>query len=256
MAQYTSKDFWKFVDSIGWGTKTTDSSAVRSALCTLYTPQEIDALDAFRSKATGKLHKVVEAWEQATGKSCDLGDDGFGDLLNHIVGLGRREFTRVMNNPQLAAKRAHKYDFTESFSYCFLSFSGDNPSVGARTLELETKLGECLALLRKMHELTGLAPLGEAAVALKVALADRTDLKTKGNAITEILRPLRQNEDIHRLQFEHGSTSDYEDGLPVVSCPWYICNLLSDLAELVRGNELGSQRVEPSGEDPFLGAGI
>jgi hypothetical protein len=255
MAQYTGKDFWKVVKEIGWGTKTTDSQAVMSALLALYSPKEIDALDAFRAKGVGKLYKVVEAWEKATGQSCELGDDGFSDLLNHIVGLGHAEYKRVLDNPQLAKKRAVKYDFTESFSYCFLTY-GMGQGVPNRVAELETKLGECLALLGKMHELSGLAPLGEAAVALKAALADRTGLKAKGNAITEILRPLQRNPALVSMQRDHGATSDYEDGLPVVSCPWYVCNLLSDLHGLIRGNELGLVRVEPSGEDPFLGADI
>jgi len=57
--------------------------------------------------------------DEAVGKSVSgTGDDGYSDLLSHIIGLGKKEFYRNIKNPKLAQKRVDASNYRESFSYC------------------------------------------------------------------------------------------------------------------------------------------
>lgn len=47
-----------------------------------------------------------------------VGDDGYGDLLHHIVGLGKEQFYKYANNPKMIEELAHSSGYEESFSYC------------------------------------------------------------------------------------------------------------------------------------------
>jgi hypothetical protein len=110
-------EFWKLVDDLGWGTKTTDYKALKKRLVRNMSPNQAAAFSTTLATLRGKLYKVVEQWEDEHDSQIGLGDDGFGDLLHHIIGLGKREYYAALRNPALAHARALKNDFTESFSY-------------------------------------------------------------------------------------------------------------------------------------------
>jgi hypothetical protein len=46
-------------------------------------------------------------------------DDGSSDMRYHVVGLGQKEFDKVMRNPKLLAGRYRKGAYRECFGYCF-----------------------------------------------------------------------------------------------------------------------------------------
>ena len=102
--------FWAIVKSIGWGTKTTDNQKIKKKLLHDLDAQEgpsfYEAYDQAKNKLDQKIDKFVE-----------LGGDSYGDLLSHIVGLGKKEYDAVMKNPKLAGERAARRDFKESFDY-------------------------------------------------------------------------------------------------------------------------------------------
>ena len=114
----TDADFWKAVESVNWdAVKKEKSSTVKARLVKVWS---LEFTKEFRDIMRAKhslLYKKIEKWEKYTDKSCSLGDDSFGDLIDHIIGLGEKEFTAVMENPELAYNRAVKHAFTESFSY-------------------------------------------------------------------------------------------------------------------------------------------
>ena len=107
----TRDDFWTLVKTIGWGTKTTDSQAVKVTLmrkglafCEAY-GAHVDALHC--------------ALEQA---ACDAGydycNDSWSDTLNHVIGLGRDEYKANLDDPYKLVGRDAARDYTESFGYC------------------------------------------------------------------------------------------------------------------------------------------
>jgi hypothetical protein len=90
-------------------------------------PDEADEFYDTYTDMTGKLYDAIVEYEtdqqleDENFRGADLGGDSFGDLIAHIVGLGKREFDAVMRNPQRAIDRAHRGDFKESFAYAIPS---------------------------------------------------------------------------------------------------------------------------------------
>lgn len=116
--------FWMLVDKIGWGTKTTDFEAVQKAIMLKYSPLEAEALGDIKDKLFHALYQRLDQWEDTEeGKPFEMGDDSFSDLVNHIIGLGKREYDAVMKDPKRAWERAMKGLYEESFSYVFPSHS-------------------------------------------------------------------------------------------------------------------------------------
>jgi hypothetical protein len=108
-----TEEFWTEVAAIGWSKKAKlDPAKVKRKLMEKWTPEKAELMlktfMALEHALYDKLDKEVEG----------LGDDGFGDLLAHIIGLGREEFHATLNDPKRAKRRAERGDFTESFSYC------------------------------------------------------------------------------------------------------------------------------------------
>ena len=110
MSEY---EFWGLVDSIGWGTKTTDCSAVKKHLLHTLTPEKMTGMRDWFAGLRGNLYDVVEQ-NDIEGVS----DDGLSDLLAHIVGLGSSAYIAHLHSFDKIQERATKRDYTESFSYC------------------------------------------------------------------------------------------------------------------------------------------
>jgi hypothetical protein len=110
-------EFWKIVDKLGWGTKTTDSDKLKKILLNSLAPEEAEGLQDAFSKAQGTIGQAIDKHRKANDIDMYMGGDGFSDLTAHIVGLGKREFDKHVKNPQLAIDRFNKGDFTESFAY-------------------------------------------------------------------------------------------------------------------------------------------
>lgn len=119
----TEEVFWEEVAAIGWGTETTDYKTVKPRLLDLWDNDFITSFRDLLHDAENRLYHRVEEYERANDVSCGQGDDGFGDLIAHCVGLGREYYERCMENPGLVVERGHaKYgtpeSFTENFGYC------------------------------------------------------------------------------------------------------------------------------------------
>lgn len=115
-------EFWKIVESLGWGTQTTDYNALNKKLRN--SNYNSDVLYQIFSYYRSRLKKKISEWEEQTGRSLGLGDDSFDDLTSHIIGLGQKAYLEAMSNPEVAYRRAaSKYGspegFKESFAYVF-----------------------------------------------------------------------------------------------------------------------------------------
>ena len=116
-------EFWKMVAKIGWGTKTTDYKAIKAAILNKYhSAKQVDGIRETFGKLKGTLTKRLDSWMASEApalgvQSWGTGDDGFDDLISHIIGLGWKEYQAVMKDPKLAWDRAQKYKYKESFTY-------------------------------------------------------------------------------------------------------------------------------------------
>lgn len=105
--------FWNIVESCGWGTKTVDYNQIKKDLIKNLTLQE-----------SRRFFKVFSEKEQELSIALfkhikNLGDDSYSDLISHIIGLGKKTYYQTLYSPDLGKERALKYDFVESFRYCF-----------------------------------------------------------------------------------------------------------------------------------------
>ena len=108
-----SSDFWSIVESIGWGTETTDYEKVARML---YYSMTSEQAECFRREFENRKALLYEVCS-ASVVEC-ISDDGLDDLFSHIIGLGEHEYNDVLSHPELANIRYAEDKYTESFAYC------------------------------------------------------------------------------------------------------------------------------------------
>ena len=114
---WNDRDFWNIIEYVGWGRKTYNYREIEELLIgELSTNSGPWFTKTFRKFKT-VLDDKINQWERKSDKRLPLGDDGFSDLVSHIIGLGSKEYWKVMRDPELALKRAESGDYKESFSY-------------------------------------------------------------------------------------------------------------------------------------------
>lgn len=116
--QCTVDIFWEEVAHFGWGTKTTDYDAIKKDILARWDDEFVKSFEEQCRDFEGALYQKVEAYEQEHGVSCECGDDGFGDLMSHMVGLGKEHFEACMADPMMVVKRGQHSYYVEKFSYC------------------------------------------------------------------------------------------------------------------------------------------
>jgi hypothetical protein len=105
--------FFDAIEPFGWGTKTTNHKSIKKQIMDKFTWEQIEELGDIKSSLHNKLYNVL--FDEVEG----VGDDGFDDLIEHIIGLGREEYEKVLKHPDLAQKRVNSGQYKESFAYCF-----------------------------------------------------------------------------------------------------------------------------------------
>lgn len=114
------KENWHKIESLGWGTKTTDYAAVSAKLQDGLTPEGIVILRNFVYARQTELYKAIEKFEKKWRGLNISSDDGLSDVTAHIVGLGEKAFLRALANPKIIERRYNTKDgYKESFLYCF-----------------------------------------------------------------------------------------------------------------------------------------
>lgn len=116
---------WAEIAKLGWGHWSNDFHRVGKLLWRLYTPETIVALRMFVGVRVSELYKRVAQWEIENDRRLKIGsDDGFSDVLHHVVGMGKSEFRESFADPTRLERRYNsKYGspegYKESFLYCF-----------------------------------------------------------------------------------------------------------------------------------------
>ena len=110
--------FWALVAEIDWATRQTEpidegKRFLRERLSREEAAAFAEHLQTFRFH----LHDVLDEWEEETGAEFGTGDDGFDDLVCHVIGLGQQEYDAVIADPRRALRRAESGDYRESFRY-------------------------------------------------------------------------------------------------------------------------------------------
>jgi hypothetical protein len=108
--------FWDVVRRLEWE-KDGDEVRAGKVLGSMLSLTEQLAFSTRRVILHGRLEEHVRRWEERTGTHVRAGDDGLRDLVNHIIGLGREAYEATSTDPRLAAERAERRDYRESFAY-------------------------------------------------------------------------------------------------------------------------------------------
>ena len=119
--------FWAYTRLVDWRDKCQNKNKTDMAKVVFFLllPNE-DDMNAYRARYAiirKNLEKAISAWEEDNDQ-LPVSDDGFDDLLNHIIGLGEEEYRKNVENPKLAFDRADHRDYVESFAYC-IPYPGD-----------------------------------------------------------------------------------------------------------------------------------
>jgi len=116
----TPEKFWNEVALIGWTDKPEKGfyDKAKARLLRRWTGEFLEEFGEMKDELISALGLAVEAKEKGSGESSGCGDDGFGDLLNHVVGLGKEEYEASLADPMRVIKRGQAYDYAESFGYC------------------------------------------------------------------------------------------------------------------------------------------
>ena len=101
--------FWELVALAKWPC---DYKKMNIKYRKMLNREECIAFRATLSKARSILDTAI----------CSLplgcGDDGYSDLKNHIVGLGKKEYYKHLNDTELVQDMADNRSYVESYSYC------------------------------------------------------------------------------------------------------------------------------------------
>jgi len=112
------KLMWSIIAQINW--------AARSKVQRGYEDGKEFILDNFEEGACRQLrlfvndrHKElyerINVFENDHGTCGNYGgDDSFGDMINHVIGLGEEVYDMIMDNPKLL----DRINYVESFGYC------------------------------------------------------------------------------------------------------------------------------------------
>jgi len=105
----TETRFWELVELAKWPC---DYEKMRIKYRVMLSKKECIEFRKYLNRAEGILDNLVSESIE------DIGDDGYGDLLYHIIGLGEKEFYRHAHKPSLIQKRINSGDYKECFAYC------------------------------------------------------------------------------------------------------------------------------------------
>lgn len=121
------KTFWRIIEKAEWSkSKRGGHRKIRETWARWvrkkYTEDQIQALEKGYQARRQMLRMVHECYIMATGDAVGTGDDGYGDLLDHVMGCGEEEYVLSMADPRRISERARKNQYTENFHYLFHAF--------------------------------------------------------------------------------------------------------------------------------------
>ena len=118
-----NKQFWKVVKLVNWDVQCHEDSTEQmhedlKGFCI----QEGISLDKFQdhlNKFESNLWDLIRDKDlnQWKHKRDFISEDGMGDCISHIIGLGKEEYQRCLSNPDEIMKRYDSRNFVESFDY-------------------------------------------------------------------------------------------------------------------------------------------
>jgi hypothetical protein len=107
-------EFWGVIAECEW-TKDFDYKRIKRSLMEKYTVEYMLPFNYWFDKKQSALGKAIEAHEEehGRGKFPYSGDDGWSDMLAHVMGSGQKYYEAVIADPSIL----YTLNVKESFSY-------------------------------------------------------------------------------------------------------------------------------------------
>lgn len=231
LAAMSDAEFWKIVEMLKWGRPKTDYRRMQKQLMRMWRPEDAKAFRTTMDKLYGALDKAFSKWENEERKRVELGDDGYSDLLHHIIGLGKREYDKVMKDPSLAYDRGQKLKFTESFSYAIPHETDwQRLDVAKYVRWAEEQEEEYRAAAKSPYGKEMAKDIKTIVDALSAYAKSKNvmDFLKTEPAVTKALGRVRKGIDKARAEFQKAF-----DPLEEISNEWAVLNLYSDMKQFL-----------------------
>jgi len=111
-ANPTVEKFWEVVKQVKW-TSDHNYTRIKYQFMRSFTKPQMDGLRRRLEQMTNNLDRKI------SNRVEGVGDDGYSDLLAHIVGTGKEAYDAVMADPSIAQDIIDRNQYKESFSYAF-----------------------------------------------------------------------------------------------------------------------------------------
>jgi hypothetical protein len=111
--------FWNIIEEAGWGTIDFDFKRIKQYFFHRMNKEEAITFEETYIGKHDALAKQVEKylklcrWEEIPHRLPFSGDDGFGDMIAHVIGLGPKFYVKVMKD----VNELRGLDVQESFAY-------------------------------------------------------------------------------------------------------------------------------------------
>ena len=127
MKPKTSSFYWNIIENMHWNEATAggvypDTSAIKREFMETYSEKIAEQFNDWYRAKYNELSNAYDAAEKESGKRYGNfgGDDSFGDMLDHVMGLGETYYCAVMADFKLL----NNLEPIESFAYC-IPHTGD-----------------------------------------------------------------------------------------------------------------------------------
>ena len=141
-ANPTMEKFWETVKNARW-TSDHNYDRIKYQWMRKLTPSQAEGLRRRFDEVKAKLDRKI------TNVTSGVGDDGYSDLLSHIIGMGKEAYDEVMADPSLAQGIIDRDEYVESFLYSF-PYEDDWLSVDPKHL-----IDQATKYLEGLEQLTG-----------------------------------------------------------------------------------------------------
>jgi hypothetical protein len=204
------------------------------ALLRAVTPEEAEAMsDAFLERRRA-LAGAVDRYLEETEVRLDVGDDGFGDLIAHVIGMGRDAYEQALAEPAQVVERGQSGDFEESFAYAIPDRDSYAKLLPGRYAERARKLRRDYAeAAERAVDLKNADAIAEAVTRLVALLRPMAEGDWKAFLATES-EGVALAESIVALAAPLFRYAAFRAGGDTLSSPWPVRNLYSDVALWLR----------------------
>ena len=109
------KRFWEIVEEINWPVICKEHRGYEKAKKQLLNTLTLEEVTKLRDIAQDFKNAI---YEPLFCKVTGVGDDGYGDFLCHIIGMGKKEYKKCVKDNDYAVE-TYNDNYVENFFYCF-----------------------------------------------------------------------------------------------------------------------------------------